>query len=380
MVVGPGSLHPIGVRYNVIKDLPIASIRSDLLERVKNIFAKPQNNEAHLVTATKGSKKNKKKKKHKEKSKDHIDIRKYIKIEDIAMPANVVANNGTEIQGSHPVHGSETGKDFSINPEKNTWHCFRCGSGGGPLEWIAVEAGLISCVDAGPGCLRGELFKKVLEIARDKGYEIPDFKRSGNQVRIIDRRLMVDDLPEELPPDQLVIVKGSPRIGKTHWCVEHLKKAHSGIFISHTHSVVDHALHIFEKIGGQSALHLEGKNRPGMCRKNKTNCRECEFYPNQHDKDHISFIDLQMRAEELLRAEKILTKDKIPYDLCPYFTLKFAEEFADFVFSVPHFLEDLRPRRLLVLDEDPTLSYFYPPSPMIFKYKKIRMNLDPIIF
>jgi hypothetical protein len=100
------------------------------------------------------------------------------------------------------------------------------------------------------------------------------------------------------------------------------------------------------------------------------NCTECEFYPNQHDKSHISYIELRGRAEELLRKEKILTKDKVPCDLCPYFTLRYAEEFAQYCFTVPHFLEDLKPRRLLVLDEDPTLSYFYPPSPMIFKYKQ----------
>ena len=131
-----------------------------------------------------------------------------------------------------------------------------------------------------------------------------------------------------------------------------------------------HALRIFEDEGGRSAVHLEGKSRPGMCRKNKINCKECELYPNQHDKNHISYIELKARAEELLREEKILTKDKVPGDLCPYFTLKFAEEFARYCFAVPHFLEDLKTRRLLVLDEDPTLSYFYPTSSMVFRYKK----------
>jgi len=37
---------------------------------------------------------------------------------------------GDEIRGSHPVHGSTTGQNFAINPHENTWHCFRCGTGG----------------------------------------------------------------------------------------------------------------------------------------------------------------------------------------------------------------------------------------------------------
>ncbi len=78
---------------------------------------------------------------------------------------------GDEIRGSHPVHGSTTGQNFTVNPGDNSWHCFRCGTGGGPLEWIAVEAEIIDCSEARPGCLQGH-WHEVFEVLRAKGYEV----------------------------------------------------------------------------------------------------------------------------------------------------------------------------------------------------------------
>ena len=76
---------------------------------------------------------------------------------------------------------SHNGENFSVNTAKNCWHCFRAkhNSGGGPLEWIAVEAGLIRCEDAKPGCLDDKtLFMKVLQIAKDRGFYIPDREKA----------------------------------------------------------------------------------------------------------------------------------------------------------------------------------------------------------
>jgi hypothetical protein len=56
---------------------------------------------------------------------------------------------GSEVFGSHPKHDSKHGKNFSVNTSKNCWHCFRHKSGGGPLEWLAVEEGIITCKAAG---------------------------------------------------------------------------------------------------------------------------------------------------------------------------------------------------------------------------------------
>jgi len=150
-VVGPGSRHPSGNFYAVEKDLPIASISKEELQQILQPAMKP--NWKKIASGTADS---------------------DIPIAEVAMPVDPVKNNGVEIQGAHPVHGSETGRNFSINLTKNCWHCFRHNTGGGPLEWLAVEAGLIRCQDAKPGCLSNGLFKKALGIARDRGFDVPD--------------------------------------------------------------------------------------------------------------------------------------------------------------------------------------------------------------
>jgi len=75
---------------------------------------------------------------------------------------------GTRYQGAHPIHGSQTGVNLSVDLEKNVWHCFRHNSGGSVLEWIAVKEGIINCSEAIPGALRGDKFWKTLEIAHQK--------------------------------------------------------------------------------------------------------------------------------------------------------------------------------------------------------------------
>lgn len=54
-----------------------------------------------------------------------------IKIADIALPNPIVKSDplGTgEIQGGHPLHGSDNGLNFSVNVKKNIWHCFVAGT------------------------------------------------------------------------------------------------------------------------------------------------------------------------------------------------------------------------------------------------------------
>ena len=153
-VVGPNCIHPNGGRYRIINPSPVARItRDQLIEAFsKYIVRMPTKEEVKREYKRHG-----------------IDI--DIPIEEIAMPDNPRIS-GDEIYGAHPVHGSKTGRNFWINPRENVWYCFRCNAGGGPLEWLAVKYGLIDCSEAGTGCLRGELFKKVLEIAKEEGFEV----------------------------------------------------------------------------------------------------------------------------------------------------------------------------------------------------------------
>lgn len=165
-VVGPGSIHPNGNKYEVVNNVPIATISKDrLLEILEPLKLKTDVREkSGRLTRTK--------------DRDQGDsVSDLIAIDLVAWPRDVRERSGAEVRGTHPLHGSKSGKNFSVNTAKNCWHCFRHKTGGGPLEWIAVEAGLISCNDAKPGCLKS-VFKQVLEIA-EKVFDIPGAKSSS---------------------------------------------------------------------------------------------------------------------------------------------------------------------------------------------------------
>ncbi len=265
-VLGPGSTHPNGKKYEVVDDAPIAKITmAQLLDAISCCqFAKRDKKPVHRVTRKDRSKSSK--------SRRDSKLGASIPIQDIAMPDNHQernGKNGTEYFGAHPLHGSETGKNFHINIRKNVWYCHRCDSGGGPLEWIAVERGIISCSQAGRKCLTGAKYRQVLAIVKELGYKIQDKPQAG-QFEAIEKRIQSDTLPEDLPPDQVVVIKGPPRIGKTHWAVWQLLKAGSGNYITHNHAIASHALDIFVKQGGRSAVHLEGKKQIGNVPKSRS--------------------------------------------------------------------------------------------------------------
>lgn len=174
-VVGPGSIHPTGNSYEIMKNAPIVEIPFDVI--YTGVFAKSKHTlwAARQEDATQFEKR--------------IPSGRYsnllseeigLRIEDIGAPVNGV-HRGTEIQGAHPVHGSSTGHNYSIDTRRNLWHCFRCDSGGDPITFVAVQKGLISCSDAGRIPITDEIFLQVKEsLATEYGY--------GTQIEEIDRK------------------------------------------------------------------------------------------------------------------------------------------------------------------------------------------------
>lgn len=145
-VIAPGSLHSSGNVYKVENDELIAVITPEQLKFALRDYLKEEFQEDVVETQqnTYGSK-----------IADIIDTKGFI-------------NRGDELQGCHPVHGSNGGANFCVNPSKNTWHCFRCSSGGSVASWIAVKEKLIDCSEAKKGKIKGELWQKVCQIARTK--------------------------------------------------------------------------------------------------------------------------------------------------------------------------------------------------------------------
>src|SRR5439155_13949732 len=94
-------------------------------------------------------------------------------IADLVNPLKLEDKGDGQLQGSNPAHGSSTGSNFTVELRKNVWHCFRCVSGGGPLQLLAVIEGIMDCSDAVKGGLRGEAFKKTYSLAIERGYIHP---------------------------------------------------------------------------------------------------------------------------------------------------------------------------------------------------------------
>ena len=141
-VVGPNSIHPNGNHYEIIKDVAIAAItKGDLLQILAPL--------KQVATAEAEQAKTARRRRS-----GGSSISDSIPIESICWPKDIKERAGAEVRGSHPLHGSDSGNNFAVNTAKNCWHCFRHKSGGGPLEWIAVQKGIIRCEDAKPGCLR----------------------------------------------------------------------------------------------------------------------------------------------------------------------------------------------------------------------------------
>lgn len=151
-VVGPGSIHPdTGTAYEVINDVEIAAVSR---EEIFCAFAE-------YMTVDMPEKD----------SEAEIDS---IRIEEVLSKKGIVLRGaGAQFIGGHPVHGSTNNNNFVVHPEKNVWHCFRCGSGGGSVSLIAVLEGVISCAEAVTGALRGDRFVEVLRIAKEQyGFDV----------------------------------------------------------------------------------------------------------------------------------------------------------------------------------------------------------------
>ena len=192
--------------------------------------------------------------------------------------------------------------------------------------------------------------------------------------------LPIETLPDELPNKKYVLIKGNPRIGKTRWAVQQLLKAPNGIYVSHRHTITRHAIEEFRTQNPKrTAVLLMGKD--ASCNREdgeKGRCADCPKRLVAEDQvvegDGISITQYFREALTLLRENPVLTDQEISQHLCPHFALKFAEPYADYCFTVPFFYanEDttvlIKPRSLVVLDEDPVVDYFYPTTIELAEY------------
>ena len=145
-LIGPGSTHPNGGKYVADNDLEIATVTAEQIKSALSAFIKK---ESACTPNTKNT--------------EHtFEITKIINTAELI-------EQGDELQGPHPKHGSETGKNFCVNPTKNLWHCFRHETGGDAWSLFAVLEGLLPCENAVKGAIPKEMFKELLTRAGQKG-------------------------------------------------------------------------------------------------------------------------------------------------------------------------------------------------------------------
>ena len=65
---------------------------------------------------------------------------------------------GKDLLGRCPFHKDDTAS-LVVTPTKNLWHCFGCGIGGGPIDWVIKKNGVS--------------FRHAVELLRDGVTGIP---------------------------------------------------------------------------------------------------------------------------------------------------------------------------------------------------------------
>lgn len=194
--IGPGSHHWSGKRYTITYEkVGIAVITADavieLLRKGKGLDGESETKDARSKSKADVTMTPPKAPKEPLAPPGRATNTKFVfaPIEDVAMPATVhkdTRDQDGEIQGGCPWHDSESKTNFNINVRGGVWHCWRHQSGGGVLEAVAVKEGFLECEEAQKGCLRGELFVKVLAVARAQEL-VQDFQPTpgGNADRLI---------------------------------------------------------------------------------------------------------------------------------------------------------------------------------------------------
>ncbi len=159
-VVGPGSRHAVTRRpYRVACDAPIAVLSPDAWDRFAAAVRWQERPRppapARPAPAAPGT---------------SIGDRLGLDVHAVWPAPAAARRSGDWIRFAHPVHGSANGNNLAVHRHGHVWHCHRCGSSGDALAALAVDAGIIACADARPGCLaEPRTMRQVADVARARG-------------------------------------------------------------------------------------------------------------------------------------------------------------------------------------------------------------------
>jgi len=159
--VGPSCIHPSGKTYDIANDAPVREFTYE--EFQETVLSKVMTGEdirrhREEQTAIKTL----------PKSNESLVDRLGLDVIQFLAPVNPRPRDN-QVEGEHPVHGSDTGSNFVVDPIRNVWYCRRHNTGGGPLEALAIAEGIIECADAGRGCLDGR-WPQIFDALKKHGY------------------------------------------------------------------------------------------------------------------------------------------------------------------------------------------------------------------
>jgi hypothetical protein len=165
MVVGPGSMHPSRVKYIVIKEVPIASISHEVLEKIKQTLGKPNNSRSQ-------------KDRDSSTSEDRLRVTDDTKTDPFR---NITCTQvlgqgwdwhyeGSQKAGPNPYgnHTNKTGHNLVISDDDTEFYCFACNQGGGVSRLIAIKAGIMRCDQ--PGSPTGRDWWNTIRYALKEGW------------------------------------------------------------------------------------------------------------------------------------------------------------------------------------------------------------------
>lgn len=307
MVVGPGSTHETGVKYelqlNEDSSLPdIQSIPLPKLESVIQSFTAPPRPIAQVTSSPKpiqhvplfsNTSNNY--------NFDEVDIDR-INITDIWPTAGMQQRANGDYFGSHPVHGSTGGQNFHINPDTNIWHCHRCNSGGGALSAIAVANGIVQCGDVTKGSLRDDSARQAIAIAAENGWGVTsaspllfdtDKLLETKKVKRDKPTIIVRDFDyyETLKPDNNYFVKDfiKPKTVTMIYSPPAQFKSFLALHLAMCVSCGEPWLGL--KTKKNSVLYLDGENNESTVRKRLMGLREGCGFDKKEAKGKFGIID-----------------------------------------------------------------------------------------
>lgn len=74
----------------------------------------------------------------------------------------------------HPMHGSETGSNFQVDDNGETWRCWRHSTTGNALHLIGMEEGILSCGEWDNSMISRKQWAEIYDAARDRGLDVGD--------------------------------------------------------------------------------------------------------------------------------------------------------------------------------------------------------------